>query len=144
MLSVNPERNLLRTKMIDAWKKYQKKELLDPYEHKIIKVILEHPEYHDIFNNPNQYLEKDFATDDRNGNPFLHISFHLAITDQIEADQPAGIQKIYQSLLQKNAGDHLYVEHRMISVLAHTLWELANDKNPWDDKKYLTLLSECC
>ena len=54
--------------------------------------IDEHPEYHaDLANVDAALLAMPDANDSR-GNPFLHLSMHLSISEQCSIDQPRGIR----------------------------------------------------
>ena len=67
------ERNELRKVFFEAWRKHQNQLVIEPLEEKIIHIILKHPEYHALLNQPEDFQEKDFDET----NPFLHMSLHL-------------------------------------------------------------------
>src|SRR5579872_2059838 len=90
------ERENMRKIFFDVWNKHQNKELLEPLEAHILSVILQHPEYHDLLNQAKN-LEQNFSEQ----NPFLHMSLHLALEEQIKTDRPAGIKAIYAKLYIK-------------------------------------------
>lgn len=116
-----------------SWNKYHQKQPLQPLEQQIVEVILDHPEYHSLFSNPPSQNTTHFAKD---ANPFLHLGLHLAIRDQINTDKPAGIQQIYQKLLQKYTNP-LIVEHSMMDFLAKFLWRVQVSAYPPAEKEYL-------
>src|SRR3546814_10431190 len=57
-----------------------------------------HPEYHADLENPDA-ANQDFSVEQGKTNPFLHLSMHLAINEQLSIDQPPGIKAAFQSLL---------------------------------------------
>ena len=78
------------------------------------------------------YLEKNFE----NGNPFLHLSLHLALQEQIQTNRPEGIQAVYLKLIKKHLDSH-QVEHAMMEVLEYILWEAQKNNQMPDEKVYL-------
>jgi hypothetical protein len=71
-------------------------------------------------------------------NPFLHLSLHLAIADQISIDQPPGIRAIYDTLRLRL--DVHETEHVILECLGETLWRSQRDSKPMDAVYYLESL----
>lgn len=129
------ERENMRKVFFDAWNKHQKKELLEPLEAHILSIIIKHPEYHEFLTHP-ENLEQDHLEDK---NPYLHMSLHLALEEQITTDRPAGIKTIYSKLCVHLQDPHL-VEHKMMDSLASILWDAQMTGKMPDEKKYLEKL----
>ncbi len=49
-----------------------------------------HPEYHPVLDDPERYRTGNTRPKAGETNPFLHMSMHLAIEEQLSIDQPAG------------------------------------------------------
>ncbi len=130
------DRNQLRRFYCQAWKKYRSKKVLQPLEQQIADIVSLHPEYHLLLENEGMALEKDFLPELGESNPFLHLSMHLAIREQLNSGQPAGVSEIYQTLLAKHNDPH-HVEHRMMECLASALWKAQQEGMPPDDSLYL-------
>lgn len=120
----------LREFYIQAWQKQSEAQELTDLEKKICEVIAKHPEYQNYMSST--YLEKNFE----NGNPFLHMSLHLALHEQIQTDRPQGIQSVYLKLIQKHADQH-QVEHAMMEILEYILWEAQKNNQMPDENVYL-------
>lgn len=135
------QREELRQAFFEAWKKFQDKAPLTPIEDQLVSLIQEHPEYATIFENPDKYLDKDYLPEFGETNPFLHLSLHLSLREQIGLDRPAGVQAIAKQLL-KQYGDGHRAEHEMLEVLAATLWQSQRDNQMPDEKAYLQKLKE--
>ncbi len=133
------DRNQMRRFYCQAWKKHRNNEPLQPLEQQISTVISLHPEYHALLENEEAALEKDFFPELGESNPFLHLSMHLAIRDQLNSDLPAGITEIYQALLNKHNDLH-DVEHRMMECLINALWKVQKEGAPFNDSAYLRCL----
>ncbi len=130
------DRNELRRMYADAWQKRVDGQVLSPLEAQIAQVVEEHPEYQDAVTGD---LDKDFAVEGGQTNPFLHMGLHLGIREQVATNRPAGIAAIFQALAAR-VGDAHEAEHRMIDCLAETLWESQRQNQPPDDAAYLERL----
>lgn len=104
-------------------------------------VIIDHPEYQALLENPSKQLDQAYFPELGQTNPFLHMGLHLAIRDQISTDRPEGITQVYNNLLQKYY-DTLVVEHLMMDSLAECLWKAQRDRSPPDEKQYLATLNQ--
>jgi hypothetical protein len=130
------DRNAYRNAFNNAWQKHLKKLPLEPFEKEIVAVILSHPEYHALLDS------KDTATEfEPEENPFLHMSLHISIREQIRTDRPTGILLIYQILLTQH-GNELDVEHMMMTVLANMLWQAQQSGEMPSENSYLEKLKE--
>ena len=128
-------RNEARNIFFTAWQKHLQKSPVEKLEAQIIDIILQHPEYHYILNDPDTYQTKDFEGE----NPFLHLSLHLALYEQISTDRPHGIKQIYQDLCEKFP-DALTTQHSMMKCLAEVLWEAQQTGVMPDENNYLSRL----
>ena len=90
-----------RRYFIEVRQKYNNNQALEPLEQLILDVILTHPEYHDMLEREEDVLKEDYLPEQGNMNPFLHMSMHIAIKEQIQTDRPAGISTCV-SLYWKN------------------------------------------
>lgn len=72
-------------------------------------------------------------------NPFLHMSLHLSILEQLSIDQPPGILAAYQALLNKHGDEHP-AQHDLMDCLAETIWQAQRDRAAPDGAKYLERL----
>ena len=134
---MSTERNRQRETFANAWNKHKLQQPLSDLEKHLVEVIALHPEYIDTIENLDQRIDHDYSTDN---NPFLHLSLHLSLQEQIKTNRPQGISDIYQSLLNKHQNIH-QVEHLMMDVLAHTLWDAQQSGQLPDEKRYLLGLS---
>ena|SRR5579872_5118576 len=131
------ERHELRNVFFEAWRKYENQLVIEPLEEKIVNIILKHPEYHVLLNDKEYSHTKDFVE----ANPFLHMSLHLALDEQINTNRPFGIQTIYRNLCIKFSDTHL-AEHQMMECLAEILWEMQRSGKMIDEKEYLENLKK--
>ena len=131
----NPSRDEVREMFFEAWRKYRQGMPLVGIEAAALDVVLQHPEYHAVLDDPERHRGRDY-TDETN--PFLHMSLHLALEEQLSIDQPPGIRSRWQALA-RSAERHEALHHA-IECLAETLWRAQRDGAPPDAQAYLSCL----
>jgi hypothetical protein len=132
----DPTRAQVRQTFFEAWRKYRSGEPLAGIETIALDVILGHPEYHAILGAPERYRDRDYVDE---GNPFLHMSLHMALEEQLSIDQPPGIALRFAALV-KRLGERHEALHEAIECLAETLWRAQRDNAPPDGGAYLECL----
>lgn len=130
------DRNAYRQAFANTWQKHLKKLPLDAMETEVLAVILLHTEYHGLLEGTMK--QDEFEPEE---NPFIHLSLHMAIREQIRMDRPSGVKSIYETLQATHANTH-DVEHLMLSVLAKLMWQTQQTGNPPDEETYLAKLRE--
>ena len=130
------DRDDARRYFIKVRQKYNNKQPLEALEKLILDVILAHPEYHRLLDQGEQSLKKDYSPAAGDINPFLHMSMHIAIKEQIETDRPAGIRALCEALLDKVSDPH-EMEHRIMECLGESLWLAQRNNSMSDDRLYL-------
>lgn len=137
----NPSRDQARQFLFDAWAKFKQQSSLTDLEKIAVEVIQMHPEYHVIFDAPERYMQQQYFPEMGETNPFLHISLHLSVIEQISINQPIGISGIYATLLAKY-GDKHPAQHDLLECLAETIWHSQRNNVPLDSAHYLGLLNQ--
>jgi hypothetical protein len=132
----NPSRDEVREMFFGAWRKYRQGLPLVGVEGAALDVILQHPEYHPMLGAPEAYRDRDYTDE---ANPFLHMSLHLALEEQLSIDQPPGIRARWQALLEHTGERHAAL-HEAIECLAEMLWRSQRDGAPPDAAAYLSCL----
>ena len=133
-------REEVRSHFINVWEKMALEVPLEPLEQMLANVIKQHPEYHPVLDDPAVALAAEYAEDMATSNPFLHMSLHVAIAEQLQTDRPSGVVKAYNVLLGKRSLEPHAVEHKMIDCLRASLWQAQRDSCPPDEAAYLTCL----
>lgn len=136
----NPSRDQARRFLFDAWRKQRDGTPLTDLERMALAVMLLHPEYHAQLDAPEQFLERDYLPENGETNPFLHLSLHLAIREQLSIDQPRGIVAHYRRLLEKSGSEH-DAEHALLECLGEMLWQAQRHRSAPDPKIYLDCLA---
>ena len=131
----NPSREQVRRFFCEAWRKHCTREILDGAEAVAADLITHHPEYQALLENPENAVEKEFTPESGQMNPFLHLSLHLAVADQLAVDRPQGIRTAYEKLRQRLEVHD--AEHVLIECLGETLWRAQRDGRAMDAEQYL-------
>jgi hypothetical protein len=132
----NPSREEVREMFFETWRKYRGGESLAGIETLALQAILAHPEYHEALGQPEHFAGKDYTGE---ANPFLHMSLHVALEEQLSIDQPPGIVQRFAALLARQGSRHEAM-HEAIECLAETVWRAQRDKGPPDATAYLECL----
>jgi hypothetical protein len=132
----NPSRDEVRQMFFRAWQAYRQGLPLAGIEALALDVILQHPEYHGVLESPERFRDKDYVDE---SNPFLHMSLHMALEEQLSIDQPPGIRNAWEALLAR-AGERHRALHEALECLAETLWRAQRDALPPDAAAYLSCL----
>jgi hypothetical protein len=137
----NPTREEVRRFFCDTWKKKNEGHILDSMETLASDWMAQHPEYHELLNDPEGALEQDYTPERGETNPFLHLSMHLSISEQISINQPPGIREIAEKLSKKLGSEH-EAQHLMMECLGQVMWESQRDGKPLNPENYLEALKK--
>jgi hypothetical protein len=77
----------------------------------------------------------EFTPEGGVGNPFLHLSMHLALREQVGTDRPAGIARVHAKLAARHG--RMDAEHRMMEALGRALWDAQRAGGLPDENAYL-------
>ena len=86
----NPTRDQARAFLFDVWEKYRAGQPIGALEAMALDVVLLHPEYHAVLEDRERYLDRDWTPEGGATNPFLHLSMHLAIGEQLSTADSRG------------------------------------------------------
>jgi hypothetical protein len=134
-----PSRDEARRFLVDAWAKYRAGRPLTGLEQKAVAIIALHPEYHAIVENPDTHLTRDYGPEGGEMNPFLHLSLHLAVDEQLGIDQPPGIRAEFERLRAAHGDEHAAL-HDVLECLGETLWQAQRQRAAPDADSYLECL----
>ncbi|MBU3543886.1 DUF1841 family protein [Polynucleobacter sp. MWH-Mekk-B1] len=137
----NPTREDVRRFFCDTWKKKTESHILTLLETIAGDWMEQHPEYHTLLTDSDGALAQDYTPERGETNPFLHLSMHLSISEQISIDQPPGIRKIAENLAGKLGSEH-EAQHRIMECLGQVMWESQRDGVPLSPEKYIEALQK--
>lgn len=140
MAIFNPSREEVRRFFCDTWKKKTENHILTPMEMIASDWMEKHPEYHSQLADLEGAIEQEYSPERGETNPFLHLSMHLSISEQISIDQPPGIKAIAEKLSQKLASEH-EAQHLIMECLGQVMWESQRAGKPLNPENYLEALN---
>ena len=133
------ERDQTREVFFRAWHAHRNNQPLEGIEKMIVQIVLRHPEYHTLLEQPDVSRERDHFPEVGGINPFLHLGMHIAIEEQLSLDQPQGIRECYQKLLLRTVDEHK-VQHQIMECLSEMLWQSDRSANTPPETVYLNCL----
>lgn len=135
----NPTRDQARQFFLEAWRKEAARQVLTPLEDLAARIVALHPEYHALLEDRDGALARDWTPESGEANPFLHLSLHLAIEEQLSIDQPRGIRAAFDALLAKRGERHAAL-HDVLECLGETIWKAQRSGQGMDGAAYLECL----
>ncbi|HJW12299.1 MAG TPA: DUF1841 family protein [Albitalea sp.] len=131
-----PSQNDVRRFFCDAWRKQRDGMPLTPLETLAADWIVQHPEYHDDLADVDAALAAVFEVEAGRTNPFLHLSMHLSISEQVSIDQPRGIKQAFELLAARRGSAH-EAQHEVMECLGEMMWASQRSGLPPDGAKYI-------
>ena len=136
-----PTKEEVRHFFCDTWRKTQTHALLTPLEAIARDWLIQHPEYESDFANPDAQAA-EYDVEQGKPNPFLHLSMHLSIAEQISIDQPKGIRDAFIALATKLSSEH-EAHHHIMECLGQMLWTSQRNGTPPDAETYIECVRRC-
>jgi hypothetical protein len=131
-----PSQHDVRRFFCAVWRRERAGEPLDPLQAQASSWVLEHPEYDAELADEQAALAADYRVEGGRTNPFLHLSMHLSISEQVAIDQPSGIRQAVQ-LLAARLGSMHAAHHEVMECLGDMLWASQRSGLPPDGVSYL-------
>lgn len=131
-----PSSDDVRRFFCDIARKHRAHEILSPLEAIALDWIVLHPEYEADLSDVEAALARDYAQEGGQANPFLHLSMHLTIAEQVSVDRPTGIRAACQHLTQRLDSVHA-AHHQIMECLGQMIWNSQRAGLPPDGAAYL-------
>ncbi len=131
-----PSSDDVRGFFVETGKKRAQGLLLTPLETIAADWIAAHPEYAADLADADTARAAVYAPESGRENPFLHLSMHLSISEQVSIDQPRGIRQACQ-LLAAHLGSMHAAQHEAMECLGRMLWESQRSGRPPDGEAYI-------
>jgi hypothetical protein len=131
-----PSQEQVRRFFCDTYAKSREGQPLTPLEALAADWITQHPEYASDLADVDAALGAMYAVEEGRTNPFLHLSMHLSITEQVSIDQPRGIRAAVEKLAQRRSSLH-EAHHEVMEALGVMVWESQRSGRPFDGQAYI-------
>lgn len=116
---------------------------LEPMQDIAARWIDEHPEYAVDLADEAAALEAAYTVEDGRTNPFLHLSMHLSIDEQMAIDQPSGIRQAVELLAARRGSMHA-AQHEVMECLGEMIWASQRSGLPPDGLAYIDAVRRRC
>jgi hypothetical protein len=136
----NPTQADVRNFFFDVFSKVQQNITLTDLEKIAHSVILEHPEYHEVLANRDKYMDFQYLPEMGQTNPFLHLSMHLTIIEQLSINQPPGISELFRQMCQQTKDEHK-AYHEIIDCLGEMIWQAQHNQTAPDVNVYFECIN---
>ncbi len=131
-----PSQHDVRIFFCEAWRKQHDGAVLSPLEALAADWIAEHPEYHAELADLPAALAAVYEVEGGRSNPFLHLSMHLSISEQVGIDQPRGIKQAVELLAAKRGSAHA-AQHEVMECLGEMVWASQRSGLAPDGERYI-------
>jgi hypothetical protein len=135
----NPSQQQVREFFCATYEKHIQHRPLTALEAIAADWIALHPEYHQDLSSIELALEATYPPEGGRSNPFLHLSMHLSISEQLSINQPHGITTAHQKLCERT-GDAHEAAHQIMECLGEVVWNAQRTGLPPDSNAYLDCL----
>jgi len=135
----NPSQEDVRRFFCETFRKQHATEILTPMEAIAAGWISQHPEYSGVLADVENALAADYSVERGETNPFLHLSMHLSIAEQVSIDQPQGVRAAFMALTNKLNSEH-EAHHQIMESLGEMIWNAQRSSQPPDGTAYVASL----
>ena len=126
----------VRRFFVETRRKRDERLPLTPLETIAADWIDAHPEYRADLADADAAAAMTYPAEGGRENPFLHLSMHLSISEQVSIDQPPGIRAAVESLATRLGSLHA-AQHETMECLGRMLWDAQRAGRPPDGEAYV-------
>lgn len=123
------------------WEKAKNNDLedLNDEERRMAEAMLLHKdEFFNEFEFADVVPEREFDPD-ADVNPFLHITIHTVVANQLAARDPIEVYQFYNAMRNKKCSHHDTV-HLIGAILVPLMFDTMKNKEPFDNDSYVSML----
>ena len=114
---------------------------LTEQDHKLALIIMNHKEYREHFENIDILDGCEYEAGGE-VNPFLHISLHKMVEDQLSSNSPTEAVLLCEAMEDKGISHHDAI-HYIMMILARIIYDSIVNKKSFDTDTYKRLLTIC-
>jgi hypothetical protein len=125
------------------WEKAKNNELdgLDDEDRRLAETMLLHEdEFFNTFEFADVLHDREFDPD-TDVNPFLHITIHNAVENQLAAKDPIEVFQFYNAMRKKKCSHHDTI-HLIGAILVPLMFDTMKHQTPFDNDRYVSMLKK--
>jgi len=126
-----------RKKIQEVWRRVKEEKELSREDDRLAKILLEHREYQEIW----EKIPFDPEKETGGVNPYLHVSLHLAIENQLAEENPRQVSRYLSKKLAQGIDRHEII-HEIAAAFCESLFDTLKYQKPFDRVKYIQRLEE--
>jgi Domain of unknown function (DUF1841) len=138
----NPSRDDVRRFFCEVFQRQRDGAPLTPLQAQAARWIDQHPETPALLGEDESARAADFSVDRGQSNPFLHLSMHLALDEQLAIDQPQGIRAVFAAIAARTGDEHT-AAHEAFGCLGEILWRSQRASLPADMASINSIYLDC-
>jgi hypothetical protein len=137
------QRKFFRQNVHRIWSMVEsgRRDELSDKDNNLAEILMDHEEYSDHFENTDILDGREYESG-MAFNPFLHISTHQMVEDQLLADSPIETALFCETMEDRGLSRHEAI-HFIIMILLHVMYASASGKRSFDATRYKRLLTKC-
>jgi len=137
------QRKFFRQNVHRIWKmvKSGRQVELSEKDGNLAEILMEHQEYSDHFENTDILDGREYEAGAK-FNPFLHISTHKMVEDQLSVNSPIETTLFCETMEDQGFSRHEVI-HFIIMIMLHVMYASASVQRPFDATRYKRLLLKC-
>jgi hypothetical protein len=136
-------RSANREHLHSLWEKAKNNDLEDltDEDKRLAEVMLMHEdEFFNEFEFADVLHEREFDPD-TDVNPFLHITIHTAVENQLAAKDPIEVFQFYNAMRKKKCSHHDTI-HLIGAILVPLMFDTMKHQKPFDNDRYVSMLKK--
>lgn len=125
------------------WEKAQNNDLdaLSDEDRRLAEAMLLHEdEFFNVFEFADVLHDREFDPD-TDVNPFLHITIHTAVENQLAAKDPIEVFQFYNAMRKKKCSHHDTI-HLIGAIFVPLMFDTMKNKEPFNNDRYVSLLKK--
>ncbi len=112
---------------------------LDGDDAQLAQVLREHPEYYEVWDHANEFLQEQVVIE--GANPFLHVVLHQVVENQAAQNNPPEVRAVLEFKESRHVPRHEAV-HAVANEFVQLLWRTLHDHEPFDNDAYRQRLNK--
>lgn len=136
-------RSVSREHLHFLWEKAKNNELngLSEEDRRLAEAMLLHEdEFFNVFEFADVLHDREFDLD-TDVNPFLHITIHTVVENQLAAKGPIEVFQFYNAMRKKKCSHHETI-HLIGAILVPLMFDTMKHQRPFDNDRYVSLLKK--
>jgi len=132
---------LNRARMAELWRRVREDpDSIAAQDQALAEQMLAHEEYHALWDNIESLAER-FYDPEKEANPFLHVSMHVAIESQLGSNTPPEARQAIDRMVERGVDPH-EARHTIMRLFIHEVAGMMAEQRHFDMGAYREALRQ--